>query len=216
MLVVPMMAAVFGGKESTGMILPMLIIGDIIAVWYYNQHADWGNIKRLMPWTVVGLILGLGIGRLINDAQFKMLIAVIVLICLLILVYTEKKGDRLKVPQKLWIYATTGILAGFATMIGNAAGPIFTIYLLAMDLKKEGFMGTAAWFFFIVNLIKLPLQFLVWHNIPVKSFLLTGSMLPFIALGAFLGIVILKRINEILFRYVLLAMTAIATLRLFM
>jgi len=215
MLVIPILAGVFGGKESTGIILPMLIVGDIFAVWYYNRHTEWNDIKKLLLWTVVGLILGLTVGKFINDSQFKALIAVLVLICLIVLIYTEKKGDSLKVPKKLWFYALTGILVGFASMIGNAAGPIFTIYLLASDFKKNDFMGTTAWFFFIINLTKVPLQIFVWNNISLKSILLACSMIPAITLGALLGVVIIKKLNDKFFRYVVIAVTAIAAIKLF-
>ena len=196
MLAIPIMAGVYGGKESTGIILPMLLVGDVFAVWYYNRHTKWSNIRKLLPWTAVGLVLGLTIGNFINDAQFKTLIASIILICLFILVYMEKKGDSLKVPKKLWLYALIGIMVGFSSMIGNAAGAILTIYLLAMDFNKNDFLGTAAWFFLLLNLTKVPLQMLVWHNISVQGLLLACGMIPVIALGALLGVVIIKKLND--------------------
>ena len=214
MLVIPILADVFGGKESTGIILPMLIVGDIIAVWYYNRHTEWSDIKRLLLWVVVGLLLGLIVGGFINDAQFKMLIAILVLICLIVLVYTERKGDNLKIPKKLWFYALIGIMVGFTSMIGNAAGVIFTIYLLALDFNKNDFMGTNAWFFLIINLTKVPLQIFVWHNISIKSILLASCMIPAIALGALVGAVIINKLNDKFFRYVVIAITAIAAIRL--
>lgn len=215
MLVIPILADVFGGKESTGIILPMLIVGDIIAVWYYNRHTEWSDIKRLLLWVVVGLLLGSMVGGFINDAQFKMLIAILVLICLIVLVYTERKGDNLKIPKKLWFYALIGIMVGFTSMIGNAAGAIFTIYLLALDFNKNDFMGTNAWFFLIINLTKVPLQIFVWHNISIKSILLASCMIPAIALGALVGTVIINKLNDKFFRYVVIAITAIAAIRLF-
>lgn len=216
MLVIPILAVVFGGKESTGVILPMLIVGDLIAVWYYHQHAEWKDIKKLLLWTLVGLVLGLIVGEFINDSQFKTLIAIIVLICLISLVYTEKKGDSLNVPKKLWFYALTGILVGFTSMIGNAAGSILTIYLLALDFKKESFMGTTAWFFLIINLTKLPLQIFVWQNISIKNILLAFGMIPAITIGALVGVIIIKKLNDKIFRYIVIAITAIASIRLFM
>lgn len=215
MLVIPILADVFGGKESTGIILPMLIVGDLFAVWYYHRHTEWSNIKKLLPWTVVGLALGLTVGKYINDSQFKILIGIMVLICLIILVYTEKKGDSLKVPKKLWFYALIGILVGFASMIGNAAGPIFTLYLLASDFKKNDFMGTTAWFFLILNLTKVPLQIFVWHNISIKSILLAGGMIPAITIGALIGVAIIKKLDDKFFRNSVIVITAIATIRLF-
>lgn len=214
MLVIPIVASVFGGKESTGIILPMLIVGDIFAVKYYNRHADWGNIRKLLPWALIGLASGVVVGRYINDQQFKMLIAMSVLICLAILVYSEIKGDQLKVPNQIWFYALVGIAAGFTSMIGNAAGPIVSIYLLAMAFKKNSFMGTSAWFFMIINMTKVPLQVFFWHNITLQTLGLVVIMIPAIIIGAIAGIVVIKRIREKPFRYMIIVLTAVAALRL--
>ncbi|NLO97431.1 MAG: sulfite exporter TauE/SafE family protein [Peptococcaceae bacterium] len=215
MVVIPLLADAFGGMKSTGIILPILIVGDLFAVGNYRRHIHWANIKKLMLWTLIGLGLGLIIGKYINDSQFKITIAIMVLLCLAILVYSERKGDQLKVPNKVWFYALTGILAGFATMIGNAAGPIFTIYLLSMGFKKNEYMGTNSIFFFLVNITKVPLQVFVWQNITWKTVLLTGCVVPFVALGAWLGVTVIKKINEKIFRHLIIALTAISAIRLF-
>jgi len=79
MIVIPILASIFGGKDSTGILLPMLLAGDIWAVSYYHRHAEWGDIRRLLPWSFAGLILGGFVGGYINDRQFKILIAICVI-----------------------------------------------------------------------------------------------------------------------------------------
>ncbi len=215
-LAVPVLAAVFGGKDSTGIILPMLIVGDIFAIAYYSRHAEWHEIKNLMPWNLAGLILGVVVGNRINDSQFKALIAVSVLICLGILIYTEIRGADLKVPRSTTLYVFLGVLCGFTSMIGNAAGPIFSVYLLAKGFKKYDFMGTTAWFFLINNLMKVPLQIFVWHNISTQTLILAICMIPAITVGALLGVKVLRIINDKHFRWVIIGMTAIASFKLFL
>jgi len=215
MLVIPILASIFGGKESTGILLPMLLIGDIFAVTYYRRHAEWKNIGRLIPWAMAGLVLGIIVGNYINDKQFKMIIAISVLICLVVLIYTEKKGSSLKIPKNKWFYALTGIASGFTTMIGNAAGPIMSIYLLAMGYRKNDFISTYAWFFLIVNFLKVPLQIFFWHNIGFSTITLAVCMIPAIALGAVLGAITVKKIDEKPFRYIIVIMTAITAIKLF-
>lgn len=213
-LAVPILAAVFGGKDSTGIMLPLLIVGDLFAVAYYTRHAEWKEISRLMPWNVCGLVMGTLVGNSINDSEFKLLIASSVLICSGILVYSELKNGKINMPRNVILYTFLGILCGFTSMIGNAAGPIFSVYLLARGFNKLDFMGTTAWFFLINNLFKVPLQVFIWHNITLNPLLLTGAMLPAIALGAVLGSVVLKKIPETFFRYLLTGMTALAAFRL--
>ncbi|WML50932.1 TSUP family transporter [Neobacillus sp. PS3-12] len=144
MPVIPMVAVIFGGKEATGILLLILIAGDIFAIIFYHRHADWKNIKNLLPWVVVGLVLGLVVGDYTNDQQFKWIISICVILCLIILIYMEKKGEEAKVPIGAWFYILTGALSGFATMIGNAAGPIFSVFLLAKGFNKNKYLGTTA------------------------------------------------------------------------
>lgn len=216
MLAIPILASVFGGKDSTGIMLPMLFVGDLFAVWYYRKSVDWKKVFQPLPWAILGIILGVVVGNYISDRTFLTLIGIIILICLGILVYTEIKGKNIKIPGESWFYILVGILSGFASMIGNAAGPIFGIYLLALGFKKNNFMGTNAWFFFIVNLTKLPLQIYIWHNIGIKHMTMTVVVLPMIVLGAILGYYLLKQINEKIFRYLVIFMTGIAAMKLFL
>ncbi len=214
MLAVPVIAAIFGGKDSTGIMLPMLLAGDLLAIWYYRKSVEWKKVFLPLPWAIIGIILGVFVGNYISDGTFLTLIGIIILICLGILVYTEMKGKNFNVPGKAWFYVLVGVLSGFASMIGNAAGPIFTIYLLALGFEKNNFMGTNAWFFFIINLIKLPLQIFVWHNIGIRAITITAVILPLIILGAILGYYILRKINEKIFRYIVIIMTAIAAFKI--
>ena len=215
MLIVPILASTFGGKESTGIMLPILLTGDIFAVLYYRKNAEWKAIQRLLIWATIGLVLGVVVGNYIDDRQFKTIIAISILVCVAILIYTETRGSLLKVPEKLWFYAIMGIAAGFTTMIGNAAGPIMSVYLLAMGYKKNAFIGTFAWFFLIVNTMKVPLQVFVWHNIGVNNVLAAAAVIPVVALGALLGVLIVKKINEKPFRYFIIIMTTLSAIRLF-
>ncbi|MPW24719.1 TSUP family transporter [Alkalibaculum sp. M08DMB] len=214
MIVIPIIASVFGGKESTGIILPMLIVGDVFALYYYNRHADWKDVIKLLPWTAIGLGLGIFVGNFINDQTFISIIAISIMLCLIILIYCEVKGDKLIVPKGFWFHGFAGILTGFTSMIGNAAGPIFSVYLLSLGFNKNKFLGTTAWFFFIVNISKIPLQVIFWHNISLNNAMFTAILIPAIAFGAVIGSFLIKKINEKLFKYAIIMMTAIVAIKL--
>jgi hypothetical protein len=215
LLAIPIMASAFGAIESTGLMLAMFLIADVFAVKAYARHGKWGEIRKLLPSTVVGLALGSLVGSFINDQQFKYLIAIIVLICLIAMIWQEVRGDQIKVPQARWFAILIGVMAGFATMIGNAAGPIFAIYLLAIRLNKQNYLGTTAWFFLIINVLKLPLQVFVWHNITWTTAILALSALPAIFIGTRIGIWVIRKLPEKGFRYLVIAMTAVVAVRMF-
>ena len=215
MLIIPLLVAKFGGMESTGILLPMLMIGDIYAVYLYRKNIVIQSVLKPLPWAILGIISGAFIGKLISDKVFVTLIAVLVLLCLFLLVYTKRKGNTLVIPSNLLFYIGIGILSGFASMIGNAAAPIFTLYLMALGYNKKDFIGTNALFFFIINLSKLPIQIFMWNNITWNNFLLTLVMIPFISMGAWIGYKVVKKINEKIFSYIVILMTFIGAIRLF-
>jgi len=216
-LVVPLMAFIFGGMPSSGLVLPMLIMADVFGVTYYHRSANWKTVFKVIPWAFAGIIGGLLVGKIISAVQFKQLIGILVILSLAIMILQElaKKRNNDIVPHKPWFALPFGIAGGFSTMIGNAAGPIMSVYLLSMDLKKNEFIGTAAWFFFIVNVFKLPLQIWGWQNITWQTLTFNLMLLPAIAVGAFLGIKITKLISENGYRWFVVVATFISAIALF-
>jgi len=214
LMVVPIMAGIFGGKPSTGLLLPILIFADVFAVSYYNRHARWKHVFKLLPWAVIGIFIALHVGEMIKDEVFKEIMAIVVLAGIVIMVYRDVKKE-IKVPDKMWFAAILGIAGGFSTMIGNAAGPIMALYLLSTRLPKNNFIGTGAWFFFIINLLKVPLHVFAWKTINFQTFIFDVLLIPAIALGAISGFHLVKLIPEKFYRILVIATTCIAAFLLF-
>lgn len=216
-LVIPVLALFFGGKPSTGLLLPMLCMADIIAVIYYRRDAEWKYIFRLLPSAIVGFFVALAVDRFVPAAEFKRLMALCVLGGIGVMFWSERRGkDAIAAHASSWWYGPLfGLMGGFTTMIGNAAGPIMAVYLLTMRLPKNTFVGTSAWFFLIVNLLKVPLQIFAWNNITLESFTVNLMMLPVIGLGSFLGIQLVKRLPEGNYRKMVIWLTVISTCMLF-
>jgi uncharacterized membrane protein YfcA len=214
---VPVMALIFGAKQSTGVILPMLITADIMAVVYYHRHAVWKYIIKILPWVAVGITVALVAGKLVNDNQFRILLLTVVWIMLILMIFNDlRKNDEGKVPDNRLFSSFMGFAGGFATMIGNAAGPVFTLYFLSMRLPKKEFIGTGAWLYLIMNTGKLPLQALVWKNVGVSTLLPGLVAIPFIALGIYTGIRIVNLFSEKVYRYFVISTTLATSLLLFL
>lgn len=223
-LVVPMMAYVFGGHLSIGATLPMLIAADCFAVAFYRSHADFARLKSLAPWVVGGLVLGTLFLRYLPHPPgtrdpLNPIIGAIVLLMLAVQLLRNRLGDRL-VPTSPSGTAATGVLAGFTTMASNAAGPVMSIYMAAAKMPKNVFMGTSAWYFFIFNLAKVP--FMVWltYDRPSDplftpaSLAMNASLIPLIVVGAFLGRKLLPVIPEKVFTGSVLVLAAIGAIKL--
>ncbi|WP_081956191.1 sulfite exporter TauE/SafE family protein [Jejuia pallidilutea] len=207
-IIILILAFVFGEKASTGILLPMLISADIIAVSYYNRHTQWRFIKKLMPSMVIGVLVGVWVGDAISELLFKRIMAIIIIGSVGIMWFFEKRKTN-AIPQNKVFSNSAGFLAGFSTMIGNLAGPISNIYFLAMRLPKNEFIGTAAWLFFIINVFKLPFHFFVWKTVTKESLALNLILVPAVVIGFFLGARLVKLISNVNYRRFIIIVTAL-------
>jgi uncharacterized membrane protein YfcA len=212
LLPVVLFAQVMPAKEATGLVLPLLCFGDLAAVFSYRRHAMWNLLWKLFPWTALGVIAGyFALGR-ISEQQSRLLVGDIVLALVVMHVYRRSCPGH-EAEHGAWFAPTIGVLAGFTTLVANAAGPLMVIYLLAMRLPKMEFMGTGAVFFMLLNWFKLP--FMVHLGlITESSFRVNLLLAPAVFAGALLGRKILHRINQRLFENLALFLSAMAALEL--
>lgn len=215
LMVVPIMAGIFKGKPSVGIVLPMLLIADIFAVKYYHCHAERKYLIRLVPWTLPGIIVGWLFGKLINDVQFKQTIAVLVTIGIGLMIWQDFKKKKIDVPDYWWFAALLGMVGGFTSMVANAAGPIFSLYLLSMRLPKNIFIGTGAWFYFILNIMKLPFHIISWKTVNIHSLIIDAVAVPAILGGALIGIYTVRLIPEKGYRIFIILSTLVSAIFLF-
>ncbi|TWU10979.1 sulfite exporter TauE/SafE family protein [Allorhodopirellula heiligendammensis] len=214
MLHVVLFAFVFGAMPSTGVLLPMLVVGDACAIYFFGREANWRHVRRLLPPTIGGILIGwLMMDRLDSD-QFKWIVGGIILtLCAVQFVRTYRPGWFDEVPHQTWFAVVLGLLAGVTTMLANAAGPVVALYLLAVALPKWELIGTSAWLFLVLNVVKLPLSFQL--GLITDSTLLVGAVLtPAIPLGMLAGRWLVGRVSQKWFNLILLGFTAIAAIRL--
>lgn len=204
---VTLMALAFEAKQSTGLVVPLLVIGDIFAVIYYNRHTRWSYIIRFLPWMILGILLGVYIGNDLDAKTFKIGMVAIILISVGMMYWWDRRKSK-SVPNH-WAFAgLVGSMAGVTTMIGNLGGAFSNLFFLAMRLPKNEFIGTAAWLFLIINIIKLPLHIFVWNTITPTSIVFSLKLVPAIALGVFIGIRLVKLIKDDFYRKMILILTA--------
>ena len=214
MMNVTIMAIVFGGKASTGIVLPLLCAADIMAVTYYNRHAQWPHFWKLIPWMMVGILIGVIVGKELDEAVFRKLMAVIIILTVIIMIVLEIRKSNSMPSNKLFV-ANMGLIAGFTTMLGNLAGAFANIYFLAMRMPKNDFIGTAAWVFLVINLFKLPFQVLYWKNITTTTLQTDLLLLPALLLGFWAGIKVVARIKDDHYRKVVIVLTLLGAIVIF-
>jgi uncharacterized membrane protein YfcA len=209
MLSVPLLAIAFGGKSSSGLMLPMLLIADVFGVWYYHRHASFKHLKLLFPWAAIGVIVGSVAGNYISEEVFKIMMAITIFGSLAVMIWMETGGKE-KIPDNIYLGIAAGFLGGFTSMIGNLAGTVMAVYFLSMRFQKNNFIGTAAWYFLIMNWFKVPFHIWMWKTINLNSWIMALTLLPVIVAGAFAGIWLVKKMSDKTYRWFIIAMTAVA------
>jgi uncharacterized protein len=213
MLAVVIFAQIMPAKQATGIVLPLLCFGDLIAVASYRQHAQWRHLWRLFPRTAAGVVLGAFAMDRIDERQARLLIGGIVLALVALHVVRRWRGGGHEAEHGVWFAPLIGVLAGFTTLVANAAGPLMVIYLLAMRLPKMEYMGTGAVFFMLINWFKVPFMMRL-GLINTGSFAVNLWLAPAVFAGAYAGRKILPLVNQKLFENLALGLSAAAGLKL--
>ena len=215
----PLFALVFPPKESTGLVLVILICADVVSVSLFRRHAVWAHIIRLFPFAALGVWLGYRAFKVLDSGQVGHMMGLILLglVALQFWRGQKTKGQPEKavelVPQSFWLVALTGVAAGFTTMIANAAGPVMILYLLAMGLPKMEFIGTSAWYFLTLNLFKVPFSYDL-NLINPQSLRVDAYFAPVAMVSVWAGRWLLKFIDQELIEKLALAFTFLAALKL--
>jgi uncharacterized membrane protein YfcA len=207
-LIVTGLALVYGAKESTGILMPLLLVGDVFAIIYYKRHLQKKHLFKLLPWMIIGVLIGVAGGTYISERVFKYGMASIILFSVALMYYWENKKDK-TVPTHWTFGSSMGLLAGFTTMIGNLAGAFSNIYFLALRLPKNNFIGTAAWLFFLINAFKVPFHIWSWETINKSSVIISLKLVPFVIIGLVMGVFLVQKIENEHYRKLILLFTAI-------
>jgi uncharacterized membrane protein YfcA len=210
-LVVPVMVLAVGdAKQSAGWLLPILCMADVFAVVYWRRHAAAHRLFSLAPWVLAGL-LGGAMALSLPEAGIRVIVASIIAVMLVIFLKRRILPGKTEVPISPAPY---GVAAGFATTVANAAGPVMNLYLLSKRLPKQEFVATGAWFFFVINLAKVPIY--LWHGLfSVRSLTFDAVMFPAVMGGALTGRWLIDRIPNRLFEILVVVLTALSLWFLF-
>lgn len=212
MLSVMIFAMIMPAKQATGIVLPLLCFGDIVGASYYWRHAKWAHIWRLFPWTAAGVVVGYFALDRVSEKEARAMIGAIVL-GLVVLHLVRRRMSGHEAEHGAWFPPTIGVLAGFTTLVANAAGPLMVVYMLAMRLPKMDFVGTGAVFFLILNFFKVP--FMVHLGlINSGSFAINLWLAPLVLAGAWFGRKLVMKIDQRAFENIALALSLLAGLNL--
>jgi uncharacterized protein len=206
------MAHIFGDRLSTGVVLPMLVVGDICAVLAFKRHAIWKHVARTLPIALIGVGIGTWLMTIVPATAYKPLIGWTVLTLVVLQVWRMWKPAMFETVPHSWPFAAAmGMMAGITTMMANAAGPVMGLYFLAVGLPKYQLTGTSAWFFLLINVFKIPFSAGL-GLIHVETLAFNAVLVPGIVVGLFLGRWLLAHVPQRLFDGLILAFAAVAAI----
>jgi uncharacterized membrane protein YfcA len=217
-LAIALFATVLPARSSTAAMLLLLIVGDVFALLAYRRHAHWPTILRLAPAVIAGLLLGFAFLALMGDGAVRRAIGVILLVMIAVTLWRRWRQSRADAVARepggrILLAGVYGSLGGFSTMVANAGGPVMSMYFLATRTSVQVFLGTAAWFFAIINLVKVPfLAGLGLFDAPVL--LLDAVLAPFVVIGALGGLAVARRLDQRLFDRIVIALTIVGAVYL--
>ncbi len=209
-LAIPAMVLMVGdARPSAAWTLPILCTADLFAVYYWRNHAASARLFSLTPWVLAGIVAG-AFALSLHERTLRPMVGMIVLVMLLAHLRKQFRPDTWGAGGSPAFY---GVSAGFSTTVANAAGPVMNLYLLSQRLPKEEFLATGAWFFFLVNLSKIPIYW--WHGLfSARSLGFDLAIAPATVAGAVTGRWLVKRIPQKVFDALVLILTAAAALLL--
>lgn len=211
----PLIAAALGPAVGSGFVVPLLILGDLMGLALYRSHADWGLIRRLVPGVLAGFVITALLFKFVDMLIVGRILGILILASVILEVWRLRvdrnvSHDHPGLENRLAI-AFFGTLTGMTTMGANAGGAAMTLYLVKMRVSMLAFMGTAAWFFLILNIIKVP--FVVGlHVLTWESLLVSLRFIPALVVGGIIGAVVFRRMNPRVFTAVALTLSALAAL----
>ncbi|MCT1395931.1 sulfite exporter TauE/SafE family protein [Microbacterium sp. p3-SID338] len=216
-LAIALFAAVLPARTSTAATLLLLMVGDVFALLAYRRHAHWPTLLRLAPAVVAGLLLGFAFLALTGDGVVRRAIGVILLLMIAVTLWRRWRPARAEQEAAArggaLLAGVYGTLGGFTTMVANAGGPVMSMYFLATRTPVQVFLGTSAWFFAIINVIKVP--FLAGIGLFTGPVLLTDAILaPLVVLGALLGLRVARRLDQRLFDRIVIVLTVLGAVYL--
>ncbi len=215
-------AVVLPARESTGALLPLLIAGDLVAIALYTRHTQWSLIRRLFPWVAAGIVAGAVFVAHVGNGAMRTAIGLLLLGMVAVQLVTQSgrlrtalghPGEGPVRASHRVAAAVVGVVAGFVTMVANASGPVMTVYLLLSGFSMLAFLGTGAWFFLLVNVFKLPFS-IGLGLVSMDALLADVLLLPAMAVGALLGALLIRRIEQRTFERVALALVVVSAVPL--
>ena len=212
MVAVPLLSLVMPARDAAGMFLPLLLVMDVIAIWTYRKDANWHILWIMIPGAAIGTLIGWALWAVVSDAMVLLFVGVVTLLFILDAMLPLRKKLEGLPPSKPWGWFWGGF-AGFTSFISHTGGPPFQIYVLPQKLSPVNYAGTNAFFFAIVNTMKLVPYFFL-GQLTVSNLTVGLILTPLAVVGVLVGVWLVRRISVKFFYQLAYALVAVLAVKL--
>jgi len=200
----PIMALVISAKTTLGVILPLSLATDVISVRYYWGHWVGHHVRALLPGMILGVLIGGGVLDVIPEEWFRRILGGLACVFAILQVLKDRILHDVK-PPGYWARFGVGIVLGIVSSLIHAGGVVLMLYLLPQGLSGRTFVATAWLFGVILNVMKFAL-YTYLGLINTQSLIMDAWLMPALALGAFTGILLNKRLSPVWFNRIVLVL----------
>ncbi|CUB04458.1 sulfite exporter TauE/SafE family protein [Marinomonas fungiae] len=211
LIVLPIVMIAFPGPEALGVLLPLYVITDVMAVYSYRRHISWPVLARFLPLAFLGVFIGAHLLSGLDASQFVIMLGVIMIGMIALGVYLDTQQATFM--QKPITAYSMGFAGGLVSMVSNASGPLISLFLLEQKLSKDSYVSTRAWAFFLINLVKLPM-YLSLDLLTPESLTMSAYALPGLLVGILIGYHFLKHVKPAHFKWLVRIISTIAAMKL--
>lgn len=194
---VPLLTLVMPARDAAGMMLPLLLVMDAIAVFVYRRDVNWKIFWILLPGAIVGTVIAWALSAVVTEAAVRLVIGIIALMFVLDAWLPLRKKLEGLPPSRGWGTFWGGV-AGFTSFVSHTGGPPVQIYMLPLRLPPAIFAGTNAFFFAVVNTLKLVPYFTL-GQLSATNMQISALLVPVAIGGMLIGVFLVRRIDTTLF-----------------
>jgi uncharacterized membrane protein YfcA len=195
-LAVPLMALAVTVPQAAAMLMPVLLVMDMLGLAAFRKHFDMKLIRFLLPWGLLGTLIGTFSFKLLDARLVAGLVGVFTLTFLAQRLLFPPRPDSPPPPK--WLGAILTTLSGFTSFVAHSGGPPANAYVIPMRLPPLVFAATMSVFFTVMNLSKwIPYAWL--GLLDVRNMATSLALLPIAPIGVWLGVRLAHHIKPWLF-----------------
>jgi uncharacterized membrane protein YfcA len=211
---VPLLTLVMPARDAAGILLPVLLVTDAIALWIYARAGTFDRriLALMLPGAMLGIGLAWALSAVVSEHAVRLAIGIVTLVFVLDALLPLRKKLAGLPPSRFW-GTVWGSVSGFTSFVSHTGGPPFQIYVLPQRLPPQVFSGTTVVFFAIANTVKI-VPYGLLGQLQLSNLMVSAMLVPISLLAMWGGVWAVRRISTRLFYRVAYGLMLVFSIKL--